>query len=109
MLSLNLHPILWLVLSAICFAGGEYLSKSYVLYPRAISLIALGTMYLAGVLFWLPALRQKPDLAVTGTLWSVITLLMTVAIGVLVFGESLSGYQILGITLAVGAVIFLSI
>jgi multidrug transporter EmrE-like cation transporter len=109
MLSLNLHPIVWLVFSAVCFAGGEYLSKSYVIYPRAITLVGLVALYLTGVLFWLPALKQKPDLAVTGTMWSVITLLVTVAIGTLVFGEVLSGYQVVGIILAVGSVIFLSI
>jgi multidrug transporter EmrE-like cation transporter len=109
MTQISLHPIVWLVLSGLFFAAGEYLSKSYVLTPRPLVLVWLITLYMVGALLWLPALKQKPDLAVTGTLWSVITLLMTVAIGVLAFGEVLSMSKILGILLAVGAVILLSL
>jgi multidrug transporter EmrE-like cation transporter len=64
---------------------------------------------MVGALLGLPALKQKPDLAVTATLWSVVTLLMTVAIGVLALGEVLSMSKMLGISLAVGAVILLSV
>jgi len=66
-------------------------------------------MYLAGACFWIPALKQKPDLAVTGTLWSVMTLLMTVAIGVIIFAETLAPHQIIGIVFAVVAVALLSL
>jgi multidrug transporter EmrE-like cation transporter len=107
MTQISLHPIVWLVLSGLFFAGGEYLSKSYVLTPRPLVLLCLIILYMVGALLWLPALKQKPDLAVTGTLWSVITLLMTVAIGVIAFGEVLSMSRILGIALAVVAVILL--
>jgi multidrug transporter EmrE-like cation transporter len=66
-------------------------------------------MYACGALVWIPALKQRPNLAVTGTLWSVMTLLMTVGIGVFVFGESFGLYKAIGIVLAVGAVILLSL
>jgi multidrug transporter EmrE-like cation transporter len=108
MLTISLHPLVWLVLSGVFFAGGEYLSKSYVTSPRPAALIVLICMYTCGALLWLPALKQKPELAITGTLWSVITLLMTVAIGIFAFGESLALHQMFGIALAVGAVVLLS-
>jgi multidrug transporter EmrE-like cation transporter len=108
MVTLSLHPLVWLVLSGVFFAFGEYLSKSYVLEPRPLVLLVLIGTYTIGALLWLPALKQKPELAVTGTLWSVITLLMTVAIGVIVFGESLPLYKICGVLLAIAAVVLLS-
>jgi multidrug transporter EmrE-like cation transporter len=104
----SLPPIIWLVLSGIFFAGGEYLSKSWVLSPRPLILFALTISYMTGVIFWLPALKQRPELAITGTLWSVITLLITVAMGVFLFGESISSKQILGILFAIAAVVLLS-
>ena len=83
--------------------------KSYVLSPRPLSLMMLLALYLVGALFWIPALKQKPDLAVTGTLWSVMTLLMTVVIGVFMFAETLAPHQIVGVVFAVGAVVLLSV
>ena len=108
MTTISLHPLVWLVLSGIFFACGEYLSKIYVLSPRPIVLFALFAMYMIGVFAWLPALKQRPELAITGTLWSVITLLMTVAIGVVLFGETLPLHKLFGILLAIGAVVLLS-
>jgi len=105
---INLPTIIWLILSGIFFAGGEFLSKSYVLNPRVSVLALLVISYIVGVLLWLPALKQQPDLSVTGTLWSVITLLVTVALGVVVFGESLSFSKILGISFAIAAVTLLT-
>ena len=104
----SLHPLIWLTLSAIFFAVGEYLSKSYVLSPRTSVLLLLVSMYAVGALLWIPALKQKPDLAITGTLWSVITLLFTIAIGVFIFGETISLLQKIGIALAIGALLLLS-
>jgi multidrug transporter EmrE-like cation transporter len=90
MINTSLHALVWLILSGLFFAGGEYLLKRYVLNPSSGIFLVLMASYIIGALLWLPALKQKPDLAITGTLWSVITLLMAVGIGVVIFGESLS-------------------
>lgn len=100
--------IFWLILSGMFFAGGEFLSKSYVLQPSWSVLGALIVLYAAGALFWIPALKAQPELAVTGTLWSVITMMVTVLLGVVVFNEALSVSRIVGIGFALLAVVFLS-
>jgi multidrug transporter EmrE-like cation transporter len=109
MTGIPLHPLVWLALSALCFAGGEYLSKVYIINPRLGTLVVLVASYCSGVFLWLPALRQRPELAVTGTIWSVVTMLMTVAIGVFIFGEALSTTRVIGIVLAMIAVALLSL
>lgn len=103
-----LPPLLWLTLSGVFFAGGEYLSKKYILEPRWPVLIFLIAMYCIGALLWLPALMQQKSLSVTGTLWSVISLCMTVAIGIVIFDERLTALQSVGIGFAILAIVALS-
>ena len=104
----TLSPLLWLTLSGLFFACGEYLSKKFILHPQWWILVLLLCMYCLGVLAWLPALMQKRDLSVTGTLWSVISLCMTVLIGLLIFRERITLLRVCGIGLAVASIVLLS-
>ncbi|MDD4319172.1 MAG: hypothetical protein PHW10_02510 [Candidatus Peribacteraceae bacterium] len=104
----SLPPLLWLTISGLFFAAGEYLSKRYVLTPGWPLLAFLVCMYVLGTLAWLPALAQMKSLSVAGTLWSVISLGMTVLIGVLVFHERLTALQTTGIVLAAASIVALS-
>ncbi len=104
----TLPPLLWLTFSGLLFAGGEYLSKKYILAPHWQTLIMLLTLYCLGALMWLPALMQQKSLSVVGTLWSVISLCMTIAIGIIIFDERLSGLQILGVVFALASIVALS-
>jgi multidrug transporter EmrE-like cation transporter len=104
-----LPPLLWLTLSGLFFAGGEYLSKRFILGPSWPIFILLMCMYCFGVLLWIPALMQQRDLSVAGTLWSVISLCMTVLIGIIIFHESLTGLRIVGILLAAASIVILSL
>jgi multidrug transporter EmrE-like cation transporter len=106
---MQLPPLLWLVISGLFFAGGEYLSKKYILQPHWSTVVFLLCLYCLGALAWLPALLQKKDLSVVGTLWSVISLCLTVLIGVLLFGERLTALRMLGIGLSIVAVGILSV
>ncbi len=106
---LSIHYLVWLVLSAVCFASGEYFSKKFALAPGMGYLGLIFLMYGLGVLAWLPALMQRNQLSIVGTIWSVLSLLATVLIGVLIFSEKLSVVGILGIVAAFVAIILLSI
>jgi len=104
----SINYIVWLVLSAVFFAIGEFLSKKFALNPNTTLVIIILLTYSVGVLFWLPAILQKNQLSIVGTMWSVLSLLTTVLIGVLIFKENLSLTGIIGIVFAVISIILLS-
>lgn len=98
----------WLMLSALFFAAGEYLSKRWGLNPTwSFAFLVVGT-YALGTLSWLPALLHKNQLAIMGTAWLLLAMVATIGIGVLMFHEKLNGLQVIGITLAFLALILLN-
>jgi ABC-type polysaccharide/polyol phosphate export permease len=61
------------------------------------------------VLLWLPAILQKNQLSVVGVMWSVLSLLITILIGTIIFRETLNLFSALGIIFAIVATILLSL
>ena len=98
----------WLIVSGLFYATGEYLSKKFALAPSWQYAVAIVLVYGVTSLVWLPAIWEKNQLSTTGLLWSVIGILMTVAIGVFFFGERPNAIGVIGIAFAVLAVGFLS-
>ena len=103
-----IHYIIWLIISALFFAGGEFLSKKFALNPKPAYIIYILIFYSLGVLAWLPAILQKNQLSIVGTIWSVLSLLTTILIGVLLFNEKINATGALGIFFALMAIILLS-
>ena len=106
---LSIHYILWLLLSVIFFGIGEFLSKKFALNPKLGLFMVLISTSALGMVAWLPAIMQKNQLSIVGVMWSVLSLIITVLIGVLIFNEKLSQINLLGILLGIIAVILLSI
>ena len=106
---LSINYIIWLVASAIFFAVGEFLSKKFALSPKFLYVILILIIYSLGVLAWLPAILQKNQLSIVGTMWSVLSLLTTILIGILIFGEKLSMVGFIGMIFAITAIVLLSI
>jgi len=106
---LSINYIVWLIASAMFFAVGEFLSKKFALNPNLTLVIIILVVYSIGVLFWLPAILQKNQLSIVGTMWSVLSLLTTILIGILVFGERLNLVGTIGIIVAFIAIILLSV
>ena len=106
---LSINYIIWLIVSSLFFAAGEFLSKKFALNPNFILVIIIILVYSISVLLWLPAILQRNQLSVVGTMWSVLSLLITVLIGVLIFREKLSLVGSIGIIFAFMAIILLSI
>jgi small multidrug resistance pump len=103
-----MHYIIWLIFSGIAFAIGEFWSKKFALEPKIINALWVFAAYIAGTSFWLPAILEKNQLSIVGTMWSVLGLLATILIGILIFREKLNLYGIAGILLAIISVILLS-
>lgn len=104
----SIHYIWWLLISSGFFAIGEFFSKKFALSPKVSYVLLILAAYALGTLAWLPAILQKNQLSIVGTIWSVLSLLATVSIGVIIFSEKLSIVGIIGIVLAFLAIIFLS-
>ncbi len=98
----------WLLVSVAFFAVGEYFSKKFALGPSWQYVLLILTAYILGTLAWLPAILQKNQLSVTGTIWSVLSVLATISIGILIFKEHLNALQITGLILAIVALALLN-
>ena len=101
--------IAWLVLSALLFAFGEYLSKKFALAPSFSYVALIVFIYALGTLAWLPAILQKNQLSIVGAIWSVMSLLATVLIGVIIFDEHLNALAVAGLVLGFLAILLLSL
>ena len=101
--------ILWLLLSVAFFAVGEYFSKSWALNPSWNKALILISMYVLGTVSWLPAIYKGQIISVVGTMWSVMSLLTTLFIGVVIFHETLTPVQIVGVLFAAIAIVLLSL
>ena len=96
---------IWLMFSVACFGAGELFSKKVVLGPTFQNFGMMHLFYTLGCLFWLPALASRRDLGTTGAIWSMMSLIVTVLIGVNYYGEELSARNIAGIILALVAIV----
>lgn len=100
---------LWLLISAFFFAWGEYMSKRWGYVPSVSLTVATVAIYACATLAWLPALLHRNHLATMGTAWLLLATIATVAIGVLVYREPVSGVQLLGIVFSIVSLVLLSI
>jgi multidrug transporter EmrE-like cation transporter len=106
---LSINYFVWLIVSALFFAMGEFLSKKFALEPKGFWVLLILASYTFGTLAWLPAILQKNQLSIVGTIWSVLSLLATILIGVLLFNEKISLTSGLGIFAALIAIVLLSV
>lgn len=106
---LSVPAAVWLIISALFFAGGEYFSKLWGRHPTVETTLWIFIFYTLCSLSWLPALLHKNQLAVMGTLWLLLGMVATIIVGVFVFHEKVATVQIVGIFLAFIALILLNI
>jgi len=99
----------WLVLSGLFFAAGEFFSKRFALVPGVGLFLLIILVDVLSVTAWLPAIFERSQLSVTGVIWSVISLMLTVVIGVLFFQERLTLLQSLGLLAGFVSVVLLSL
>jgi multidrug transporter EmrE-like cation transporter len=105
---LSINYIFWLILSALFFAVGEYFSKKFSINPRPGTVGLILCAYALGTFAWLPAILQKNQLSIVGVIWSVMSLMATVLIGVIIFSEKLNLIGMLGILTAIISILLLS-
>ena len=105
--TLTLLPVWgWLAISALFYTGGEYFSEQIILHPSWHNYAILIVLDVLSITSWLPALYEKNNLAVTGTLWLIFALVSTALLGIIIFSEAVTLRLVTGIILA-GVVVVL--
>jgi len=99
--------LLFLALSAVFFASGEFFSKKWADEPRTLYAILLFLSYNVGIALWMPAIRETKTLAVTGMMWLLLGIVATTLIGTMVFHERIDPKQCAGLALATMACVLL--
>lgn len=103
-----INYIFWLLFSSVFFAAGEFLSKKFALNPGVTVVLFIVLVDAISVLLWLPAILQKNQLSIVGTEWSVLSLMVTVMIGLVFFHEKLTLVGVFGIVFAMISIALLS-
>ena len=98
----------WIGVSATFFAVGEFLSKKFALNPGWTFFLLFIAVDLLSAATWLPAIFEKNQLTTTGVIWSVVSLMATIAIGFLVFNEKINLLQAVGLIFGAISVVLLS-
>ena len=99
----------WLTLSVLFFGAGEYYSKVWSLNPSMHQTFWVLIPYLLGSFCWLPALLLGQNLTRIGTAWSVLSTIMTLVLGLVVFEEKINAWNGVGIGFALVALILLQV
>jgi len=100
---------IWIALSAIFFALGEFISKKFALNPGWTLFVLFIIVDLISATAWLPAIFERSQLSTTGVIWSIVSVAATVLIGVLAFSEKLTLVQCIGLAFGFVSVVLLSI
>lgn len=97
-----------LVMSAVSVILGDLFGKLWSQKPSPLLFLLALTAYLLSGWFYLPTLRRE-SLVLTSVIWTVISTTGFLAIGLLLFHESLSPLQGIGVVFGVISLILLSI
>jgi multidrug transporter EmrE-like cation transporter len=101
----NTKTVLWSICGLLAYGLGEYFAKKYADSPTwpngFLSVLGYST---CGACF-LPALQAYNTLSALGIAWTAAYALVSVALGLWVFGESLAPAQLVGACLAIAAII----
>ena len=106
---MSIEIIIYLLIGTVLYSFGDWFSKKYSMAPGFLLGLAALVSYALTTFCWLPALTKHHSLSILGTIWAVMTTLTAVLIGVLIFKESLTTLQIMGIVLAIISIVLLSI
>ena len=99
----------YLIPCMLSFAGGEYFSKRWSVDPSWWSVVVLFLCYNIGTACWLPALRTAGSLTLLGSAWCVLGMCVTITVGLAVYGEQVSGHQVIGLLMGIASIILMSL
>jgi multidrug transporter EmrE-like cation transporter len=97
-----------LLLAMIFYGVGEYCCKCFANNGRYTNMVVALIFYSFNTLLFLSCLSKFNSLTILGTIWNLGYLLITLALGLFVFGEAITMKQEIGIIFGAIAVVLLS-
>ena len=96
-----------LLLSAASVISGDYFAKFWSTNRKPLFLAIALVSYLFSGVFYIPTLLRQ-GLVTTSVIWSILGIVGFVFIGLVIFKETLTGTQILGVVVGSIALVILS-
>jgi multidrug transporter EmrE-like cation transporter len=87
---------------------GEYFSKMFSIKPSIKMGILVIGLYSFCSICWLPVVYYAKGITIVGMLWSAITALTTIFMGVIIFKEHVEFHHYIGIICSLIGIILLS-
>lgn len=102
-------PVLVLLIFSACgVVVGDFFAKYWSIHQRTAFFVLALIGYLISSLFYIPTLLRE-GLVVTSVIWSLLSIMGFLFIGLAVFKEQLTLSQIVGVALGVVALVILSV
>ncbi len=99
---------LLLILSASSVIAGDFFAKYWSIHLRSVFYFLAIASYMLSGFFYIPTLLRE-GLIVTSVIWSVLSIVGFLVIGLLIFKETLSTVEIVGVLFGVISLVILSI
>jgi|SRR3989344_3119807 len=107
-ISHKLPVIVLIIISASSVVMGDYFAKSWSMSQRTWLFIFAILAYMGSSIFYIPTLLRE-GLIITSLLWTVISTLGFILIGLVLFKEHLTFGQWIGVAFGITALVILSI
>jgi multidrug transporter EmrE-like cation transporter len=105
----NKIPLILLFSVSALFVGfGDYLAKRWSLEPAWSTFGGALFCYFASSFFYLQTLTRK-GLVVSCVIWSIASIIAFLFVGLVIFHETLTGTQLVGVILGIASLLLLSI
>lgn len=99
--------IILLIISAAGVITGDFFAKYWSLHQRAIFYVIAIIGYLCSSIFYIPTLLRQ-GLVVTSIIWSLISIIGFLFIGLVIFKETLTVMQAVGVGFGVLSLVILA-
>ena len=97
-----------LLFSASAVVAGDYFAKLWSTNQRTVFLLAAFLGYFLSSVFYIPTLLRE-GLVVTSVIWSLLSIIGFLFVGLVIFREQLTTLQIIGVIFGIIALAILSV
>ena len=108
-MKIPLQVYAFLVGSLVFYSAGEYYSKIYSLSPNWRLFFLALLMYVLNSALWLPALTAGKSLTIVSTIWNLSYMMTAPIIGLMIFNESVTLWQGVGICMGFLSMLLMSL
>lgn len=103
----KLPPLVLVILAAVSVIAGDLFAKYWSINTKNTFYLLAVLFYIGSAIFYIPSLLNE-GLVLTSMLWSLVSTVGLVVIGVVIFKETLSSVQIAGLVFGIISLAILS-